>query len=221
MTTYNPLTMQQMLVTPSGAFEKLLGIEATIVDLAEQGFITLVISATTPSITNRDKVWLDTSAPPAVAKAWNGAAWTALTPALLRRHIGGVGFSSSTTAPVNPADGDLWWNDALEILLIYLPTIGWTDISGASGGTGVPFSSGTTLPSTPADGQLFWHTSLEVMLAYVSGIGWVDISGASGGSSTTYTEGATAPASPQTGARWFNTTFDILLTYTSSGWVQT
>jgi hypothetical protein len=58
--------------------------------------------------------WLDTSVSPAVLKTWDGTAWVASG-----SGGGGANVTISSTAPLSPTNGDLWWDDDLGALYIY------------------------------------------------------------------------------------------------------
>ena len=135
------------------------------------------------------------------------------------RSIAAGGLIEGVTAPPSPTPGMLWWDTVNEVLSAFIPSIGWLDISSASGGGG-QFTAAAVAPASPTSGSFWWNTTNETFNTFISGIGWVDISSAAGGGQ--YSEGPAPPASPQPGTMWFDTTLSVFNIYNAANatWIS-
>ena len=71
---------------------------------------------------------------------------------------------SNSTAPSNPIEGQLWWNNTTKVLQVRSGTI-WKTVSSSSvGPTSAP-------PSNPVIGDLWWDTTLGQLKVYPGGVG--------------------------------------------------
>jgi hypothetical protein len=71
-------------------------------------------------------------------------------------EIGGGGFTSSTTAPSSPADGDHWFDPDSGILYMRVASI-WLDIATAGGAPTNVFSNSNVEPVSPTIGDTWYN----------------------------------------------------------------
>lgn len=106
---------------------------------------------------------------------------------------------SNSSAPANPIEGQLWWNNATKILQVRSGsgTSGiWKTVSSSSTGPT------TNPPSNPVVGDLWWDTTLSQLKVYPGGVGatWVTVgpafsvaTGQSGALAETITDSQPSP----------------------------
>ena len=94
----------------------------------------------------------------------------------------GFGSSSvtiSSTPPVGPENGDMWWNSVDGNLYIYytdVDTSQWVPANGAGGGSGFTNASvGPNVPSNASQGDL-WYSTNDARLYVYDGSVWIDAS---------------------------------------------
>jgi hypothetical protein len=94
---------------------------------------------------------------------------------------GGGGASISTTAPVSPSAGDLWYNSNLARTFVYYDdgsSSQWVDVAPFNqGGTNSTVTVSSSAPTSPVEGQLWYSTLLARTFIYYSdgtSSQWVD-----------------------------------------------
>ena len=86
----------------------------------------------------------------------------------------GAPLTSSATAPVSPAAGDIWFNTTTGASYIYYNSA-WVELGG---GTMSPYqATSSTRPSSPWTGQLAYETDTQLLIMY-NGSAWVEINSA-------------------------------------------
>ena len=100
----------------------------------------------------------------------------------------GAPLTSSATAPVSPAAGDLWFNTTTGSSYIYYNSA-WVELGG---GTMSPYqATSTTRPSAPWTGQHVYETDTSLELVY-NGTAWVCLTPQSSSDTTTRTTSSTS-----------------------------
>jgi hypothetical protein len=66
---------------------------------------------------------------------------------------GGANVTTDTVAPTSPSDGDLWFDESVGKLYVYIDGTGWVQTNGGGSGGGGVFSTGwsTSIPSADSD----------------------------------------------------------------------
>lgn len=173
MSVYDPSTFQTVLAKATGGLEKIHGIEKVLVDLAENGLITLEIGPSEPVDTT--KIWLDTAlGAPGIAKGWTGAAWTAIaSQAALLKHMWNNARNqfAATSAPTTTDDntlgygvGSMWWDTVgggvYSCVSAATGAANWAHLNapggagtGAAGKTVIDFGTGDSIATKVITGQ--------------------------------------------------------------------
>lgn len=96
---------------------------------------------------------------------------------------GGASVDVGISAPLNPTEGNLWWNSEEGILYIYYGpdasgTSQWVQAAGSAGGgeAGANVSISPTPPNSPAEGDLWFNSDNGRLFIYYTGNVWVDAS---------------------------------------------
>lgn len=76
----------------------------------------------------------------------------------------------STTEPLSPMAGNLWYNPSTEEFLIYVNDT-WASVGG-----GASVETSATAPADPADGDMWFDSNLGVLSVYYS-TGWISTAG--------------------------------------------
>lgn len=142
-------------------------------------------------------------------KIGNGSTlWTALS------YVGssGGGLTVSTTAPVSPTEGDMWFDSDTAKTYVYYDSY-WVEV-GNVGGTATVLVSGTA-PSSPSVGTLWFDSDTAQTFAYYDSQ-WIEV----GASGMTAIVSDTAPTSPITGLIWFKSSTGQTFTYYDSFWIE-
>jgi hypothetical protein len=82
----------------------------------------------------------------------------------------GASVNIGTSAPLDPSDGDLWWNSTTGVLFIYYDdttSAQWVQVSSPEIDSGALVHIGTTAPQNPKDGDLWWNNSLNEGNLYI------------------------------------------------------
>ena len=98
---------------------------------------------------------------------------------------GGASITTSETAPVSPAEGDMWFNSATLALYLYYndgDSTQWIQINDAGGaaGNGLAVVSSTP-PANPATGDLWYDDASTGTLLIYNGSVWVSTADGGGG----------------------------------------
>ena len=101
----------------------------------------------------------------------------------------GANVTTSIDYPNDPSDGDLWFNESVGSLFVYIDGTGWVESSpgGESSGGGASVTTGETAPTSPTNGDLWYDTSVAKLYVYIDGTGWIQTNGGGtngGGSGT-------------------------------------
>ena len=123
---------------------------------------------------------------------------------------GGASVSVSSTAPVGPEAGNLWFNQDTAQTFIYYDSQ-WVEV----GASGMAMISSTTAPASPITGLLWFKSDTAQSFVYYD-LQWIEI-GASGMAAVV---SATAPASPISGLLWYNSDTGGTYVYYGTIWVE-
>lgn len=100
----------------------------------------------------------------------------------------GANVTTSIDYPNDPSDGDLWFNESVGSLFVYIDGTGWVESNpgggssgGSSSGGGASVTTGETAPTSPTDGDLWYDTSVAKLYVYIDGAGWFQANGGSSG----------------------------------------
>jgi len=136
----------------------------------------------------------------------------------------GVAYVSiSDTAPVSPAQGDLWFDSTTAITYVYYDSY-WVEVGpqplGPTGPTGLTGATGPTGPT-----GLTGATGPTGLTGPTGPTGPTGVTGATGitgatGAGAPLTSSATAPVSPSAGDLWFDTSTGSTFIYYNSAWVE-
>jgi len=110
-----------------------------------------------------------------LVQVWNGAEWDEIS--------GGGSITVSSTAPVDPEEGDLWFNDVSgKTFVYYTDSDGsqWVEVGQAGGLATATVVTSSTRPATPIEGQLIFETDTGLSFAW-DGDSWEPVGGAAGG----------------------------------------
>ena len=135
---------------------------------------------------------------------YNGSAWVNDV------VVQSSSVSASETAPVSPAEGDLWFESDTAQTYIYYDSQ-WIEIGASPGVASVSESA----PSSPAIGQLWFDSNAGATNIYYDSQ-WIEV----GGGGTVVTVSDTAPASPALGQVWFNSSDGGTYVYYDSVWTE-
>lgn len=135
---------------------------------------------------------------------YNGSAWVNDV------VVQSSSVSASDTAPVSPAEGDLWFESDTAQTYIYYDSQ-WIEIGASPGVASVSESA----PSSPAIGQLWFDSNAGATNIYYDSQ-WIEV----GGGGTVVTVSDTAPASPALGQVWFNSSDGGTYVYYNSNWAE-
>lgn len=123
MTVYVTGT-HQTVIEVSGALEKLYAVDKVVADLVAAGVVTCTIANAAGATTS---LWLDTNTAPGILKYHNGAAWVAMAPVGLFKHIHNNGFNnySAVAAPAVGNDstqgyavGSMWFDTTGDVAYV-------------------------------------------------------------------------------------------------------
>ena len=118
----------------------------------------------------------------------------------------------SSTAPVSPVNGQLWfYQDTAQTFIYYGST--WIEIGAVSNGARVEVSP--VAPASPVTGDLWFDSDTAQTFTYYDSQ-WIEI-GASGMAASV---GDSAPASPVNGQIWFDSSNASTNVYYDSQWIE-
>lgn len=98
---------------------------------------------------------------------------------VIAQGSGGGGVTVSETAPVEPNEGDGWFNPTTGKQYIWYDSY-WIEVQGGGGGRSSVEAS-ETAPTDPIDGALWFNTATGALLTWYDSY-WIQLSGAGGGS---------------------------------------
>jgi len=115
----------------------------------------------------------------------------------------------SATEPLDPTDGDLWWDTSTLGLFVFDTT--WQPTQ-AEAGTSVVVSA--TEPLDPVEGDLWWNTVSQSL--FVFNTEWVEVGGTGGGGASVLVS-LTPPVDPVEGDLWWDTDSGNLFVWYDDG----
>lgn len=146
----------------------------------------------------------------------------------IKDQIQGGSFGSaratvSDTAPVDPSEGDLWF-DTLNNKYFIFANNTWTEIKGEKGDSGEIFISNVA-PLSPEEGDLWFDTTDGIYSIFLSGY-WVEIIGKPGEPGPAGADGfsisvsTTPPDSPTEGQVWYDSSSALFFIFVSGAWLE-
>lgn len=117
--------------------------------------------------------------------------------------------------PVDPVDGDLWFDTGNNLLKIWDGS-GFTTVGGGSGG-GAAATVSPTAPATPGNGSLWYDTAEGFLKVYLaSSVQWVPVE------SQFFIQDAAPTTGFEQGDIWYSpllTTFSMYVAGTTNQWI--
>jgi len=189
-------------------------------------------SPTPPDNPQDGMLWLNTSQEPNVLYRYDGAAsqWVKATPTEPGEVKAEPQVTKGTTAPSNPAVGDLWIDTStVPNVLKRWTGSAWekvTPTAPAEVGAEKQITKSNTAPSNPQAGDLWLDTSRTPHVLYRwDGSSWVKATPTTHtevGAEKQVTKSSTAPSNPAVGDLWLDTsvTPNVLKRWNGSTWVK-
>ena len=122
----------------------------------EPGASVVPVTETAPLDPSNGQLWWDSAE--GYLYVWyddgTSAQWVIAVPSAGVETEPGTSVVVSATEPLDPAEGDLWWNTVSQSLFVF--NAEWVEVSGSGGGASVLVS--LTPPVDPTEGDLWWDT---------------------------------------------------------------
>lgn len=144
---------------------------------------------------------------------YNGSLWVSASVS----GAGGASVTVSTTAPVSPSEGDMWFESDTGRTYVYYDSY-WVEVGAVSAGSRLVV--GSTPPNNPTVGDMWFDSDTTKTYVYYNST-WVEIGGAGGGAGgANVTVSSSAPASPSEGDMWFDSDTAQTFIYYDSQWIE-